>query len=256
LASPKILITGAAGWTARAIIDRLRSSGRHLICLDRIGLGMLDAAALTWVQADVADLRAVEAACGPDVVAVVHLAVAVGEDDYARPETPFRTNVLGTYNVFETARRNRVQRVVLISSAPVHLAAEGIGSAAAWKSAAGEDHLYDLTKRLQEEIARDYAETFAMDSLVLRAGHLVDAREGCDARGRSLDDLNYCRGGWVCRHDLAAAVERSLVAPLTGFHVFNIVGARSARARFDVKRAETMLGLRIREGFERYEPLR
>jgi len=196
----------------------------------------------------------VEAVFSPDVMAVVHLAIAVGEGDYAQPETPFRTNVLGTYNVFEAARRNNIRRVVLISSAPVHLPPETIDSSTAWKSDSGEDHLYDLTKRLQEGIARDYAETFDMDAIVLRAGHIVDAREGRDPRGRSLEELHYCRGGWVCRHDLAAAVEQALEAPLRGFQLYNIIGTGSARGRFEVEHAETQLGFTIQERFERYEP--
>jgi nucleoside-diphosphate-sugar epimerase len=248
------LITGAAGWTARPILDRLGGAAPPLICLDveQPADGQLQG--LRWIQADVGDFGAVEAAISPDVTAVVHLAVAVGESNYAQPETAFRTNVLGTYNVFEVARRNAVRRVVLISSAPVHLPSATIRSATEWKSDAGEGHLYDLTKRLQEEIARDYAATFRMDAIVLRAGHVVDARERRDPHGRDLEQLAYCRGGWVCRHDLAAAVARSLDAPLSGFHLFSIVGAGSARRRFDVERAEDQLGFTIEARFEEYEP--
>lgn len=206
------------------------------------------------MRADVADLASVEAAFNDDVAAVVHLAVAVGEHDYAQPDTPFKSNVLGTYNVFEAARRNNVRRIVLISSAPVHLPPALTDRPTGWRSDSGEDHLYDLTKRLQEEIARDFAETFDMDAIVLRAGHLVDAQERRDPRGRSLEDLPYCRGGWVCRHDVAAAVEHSLQAPLSGLHVFNIIGSASARPRFDVEHAEHQLGFRIQERFENYEP--
>ncbi|MCI0711120.1 MAG: hypothetical protein L0154_13265 [Chloroflexi bacterium] len=32
------------------------------------------------------------------------------------------------------------------------------------------DHLYDLTKRLQEQIGKDYAATFGMNVITLRAG--------------------------------------------------------------------------------------
>jgi len=249
-----VLITGAAGWTARPIIDRLDASGHRLIGLDIRSPAPTGLRALEWVRGDVGQRDAVEAAYSSGVNAVVHLAVAIGGDNYAGPEIPFRTNVLGTYNVFEAARKLRIRRVVLISSAAVHLPSEQIDGSKAWRSAADGDHLYDLTKRLQEEIARDFAETFDMDAIVLRAGHIVDAREQRDPGGHSLEELHYCRGGWVCRHDLAAAVERALEAPLLGLHVFDIVGSSSARARFDVARAEAQLGFTIEERFPQYEP--
>ena len=63
-----------------------------------------------------------------------------------------------------------------------------------WRSSEEDSPLYDLTKRLQEEIARDYCETHGMTTIVLRAGHIVDGRSEKDLKGRSLSTLTYCRG--------------------------------------------------------------
>ena len=38
--------------------------------------------------------------------------------------------------------------------------------------------LYDLTKRLQEEMASDFSETYGLPVTILRAGHIVDGRLG------------------------------------------------------------------------------
>jgi nucleoside-diphosphate-sugar epimerase len=247
-----ILITGAAGWTARPLLERLRAAGHRPIGLDIDGRPEY-ADGFPWIRADVGDLAAVESACQADIAAVAHLAVAIGQGDYGGPDIPFRSNVLGTYNVLEAARRARVQRIVLLSSATVHLPPPSVKSPYAWRSSGGADHLYDLTKRLQEEIGRDFSETFDIDVVVLRAGHVVDSLEGRDRRGRPLDEVTYCRGGWVCRHDVARAVERALQAPLRGFHVFNIVGSAGARERFDVDSAERQLGFSIGERFENYD---
>jgi uronate dehydrogenase len=246
-----ILITGAAGWAARPILERLRGAGHRLI-----GLDIADrpdyAEGLPWIRADVGDLASVEGACRRDIAAVAHLAIAVGQGDYAKPDIPFRANVLGTYNVLEGARRARVQRLVLLSSAPVHLPPSSIEDPYDWRSSGGADHLYDLTKRLQEEIGRDFSETYDIDVVVLRAGHIVDSRDGRDQRGRPLEEVEYCRGGWVSRDDVARAFERALQARLLGFHVFNIVGSAAARERFDVGIAERQLGFSIEERFENY----
>jgi nucleoside-diphosphate-sugar epimerase len=234
------------------VLEQLAAGGHDLVGVDIKEPSADPPAEVRWFRADVGDAASIEAALD-GVTAIVHLAVAVGHSEYARPETPFRANVLGTYNVFDSARRHDVRRVVVISSAPVHLAAGQ--TATAWKSSSGDDHLYDLTKRLQEEIARDFAETFGIDAIVLRAGHIVDGRSDRDPRGRPLEQVQYCRGGWVCRYDLAAAVEQALRAPLRGFHIFNIIGAAPARARFDVDAAERRLGFTIDQRFEEYEPV-
>ncbi len=101
--------------------------------------------------------------------------------------------------------------------------------ASEWHSSSGDDHLYDLTKRLQEEVARDFCATFAMTAVVLRAGHLVDGVQGVDAHGRPLAELRYARGGWLCHHDLARACLQALRFPRAGYHAFHVVGSRAAR---------------------------
>jgi nucleoside-diphosphate-sugar epimerase len=140
---PAVLVTGAAGWTARAIIQVLVGEGFQVVGLDLRTPEADDgpAAAVRWIQGDVADPTTVEQA-SRSASAVVHLAVAVGADDYQRPQRPFATNVLGTYNVFDAARRAGVARVVLVSSAAVHLppGTEPL-TASEWRSSSGDDHL-------------------------------------------------------------------------------------------------------------------
>lgn len=247
-----ILVTGAAGWTAESILDRIVESGRTVIGAD-LPAAIASAAkrpGVRWLGVDVANADAVDAVVGSGVEGIVHLAVAVGADDYDRPDVPFRTNVLGAYNVLDAAQRYGVDRVVLMSSAWVHLPDPARGAdPLAWRSSAGADHLYDLTKRLQEETARDFAETLGLAVTVLRAGHIVDGRADVDPHGRPLAEVTYCRGGWVCRYDLANAVAAALRGSASGFEVFNIVGSLAARMRFDVDRTERELGITIERRF-------
>lgn len=187
-----------------------------------------------WVEGSVADPASVEQAAR-SVGAIVHLAVAVGPSDYSLPQTPFSTNVQGTYNVFDVARREDGGKV---------------DARSALHNTAGSNHLYDLTKRLQEEIARDFCETYSMNMVVLRAGHVVDGVEGVDMEGTALEKLEYCRGGWVCRHDLAQACLKALSFGAKGYQSFHIIGSREAREHFDVERAEDELGFHPRVTFE------
>ncbi len=247
----RVLVTGASGWTAVAIIQALHRAKHDIVGFDLNKVRYRDDARplLTQViSGDMANFAQVQAALQATAPhAVIHLAVAVGPDDYQAPDVPFDVNVKGTYNLFEAARRNSVGKIVLISSAAVHLPHEGAPVCNAltdWRSSPKGDHLYDLTKRLQEEIAKDFCETFGMQVVVLRAGHIVDGKKSVDAKGRDLASLDYCRGGWVCRYDLAQACLKALEVPSTGYAAFHVIGAEQARQHFDVERIERDLASR------------
>ncbi|MDP9351332.1 MAG: NAD(P)-dependent oxidoreductase [Chloroflexota bacterium] len=253
----RVCVTGACGWTAYALIGELCRAGQEVVVFDLPG-GRCDVEAAACVvrvaRGDVAVFQDVVAAVqGAD--AIVHLAVTVGEAAYGAPEAPFAVNVLGTYNVFEAARRGGASKIVLMSEAAVHvppLAGERLSAVADWRSAPGGDHLYDLTKRLQEEIAKDYAETFGMAVTTLRAGHIVDGRAEVDPVGRPLSEVTYCRGGWVDRYDLAKACVRALAFGEGGYRAYHVIGSTEAHERFDVERTERELSLEFTHRFGRY----
>ncbi|KAB2862383.1 MAG: NAD(P)-dependent oxidoreductase [Anaerolineae bacterium] len=243
----KILVTGVFGWTAISIVEALKQRGHSIVGLDLPSAdplpqieSLLDAIYL----GSVADFEVVSRAiCGCD--AVVHLAVAVGEGDYATAQIPFETNVKGTYHIFEEARRlNHIHKIVLMSSAPVHRIQAGkiINANTDFLTSADDDHLYDLTKCLQEHIAHDFCNTFGLNAVVLRAGHIVDGRRGIDPLNRPLADLNYLRGGWVCRYDLANAVVKALDYPKAAYDAFHVIGGSLGRTHFDIERTERELG--------------
>ncbi len=252
----RILVTGAAGWTSAAILERLLSSSHEVV-----GFDLPDAAfahnlrplCADWREGDVAVSGDVETAiAGAD--ALIHLAVAIDPSEYEVPPRAFRTNVLGTYNIFESARKKGVGKIVMMSSAPVHLAVDPCGDGLSWRSSAGEDHVYDLTKRIQEVIAEDFCDTHSMSAATLRAGHIVDGREAVDPKGVPLVDLRYCRGGWVCRHDVAQACLGALRRDLDGYELYCVIGAEKARANYDVDRTERELGFSFSSRFEEFPP--
>lgn len=248
----KILITGGLGWTAQAIITELSTHDLILFDLpDTEG----DPQGAAVMYGSVADDDAVRAVM-PGVDAVVHLAVLTGSDHYRQPEPAFRANVLGTYNVLEAARQSSVKKIVLMSEAAVHVPGPPdhiVAADAPLQTSSGDDHLYDLTKRLQETIAHDYAQTYGLPVVVLRPGHIVDGRAGVDPRGRPLAEVTYLRGGWVCRYDVAQAVAQALTYDADPYAVFHIIGSESARQRFAVAQAEQALGFTIAERFTAYD---
>jgi nucleoside-diphosphate-sugar epimerase len=101
------------------------------------------------------------------------------------PQTPFSMNVQGTYNVFDAARREDASKVVVLGSAPVHLMpldGSKVDARSALHATAGSDHLYDLTKRLQEEIARDFCETYSMNISPVRPTRRGDSNNRLSMR--------------------------------------------------------------------------
>lgn len=246
----RVLVTGGSGWTAAPTLRRLAEEGHEGVVYDIVRPQGLPPG-WSWSRGDVRDPDALTPALvGSD--AVLHMAVAVGPERSRSAHVAFDVNVRGTYEVFRTARDQGVRRMVLVGSAPVHLPAppDGGRERAHWRSDPGEDHLYDLTKRLQEEIARDFASTFGMSTLVLRAGHVVDGPSRRDRLGRPLSELAYCRGGWVCRYDLAEALTRAVTSPHVGR--LTLVGARPGRRRFGSTETERILGFRLEHDFADY----
>jgi uronate dehydrogenase len=170
----KILITGARG----VIGSRLAATfeGEH-------DLRLLSRSEVPgdprWVQADVTDIGAVvQAAEGVD--AVIHLAIASGqegdyEDDIFNAER-FDTNVKGTYNVFEAARRAGVKRVIHTSSLTVvwgYQAPDWVEGDASARPVG----TYALTKTLAERIAEHYAHAYGLSVVCLRIPKPIDIND-------------------------------------------------------------------------------
>jgi NAD dependent epimerase/dehydratase family len=110
----RLLITGAAGTVGTILRNGLRGRLPVLRLLDVAPLGAAQQGE-ELVSADIRDLAAMVEATA-DVDAVIHLAGIPDEDSFQRI---LDVNMVGTYNLFEAARRQRAQRVVLASSAHV-----------------------------------------------------------------------------------------------------------------------------------------
>ncbi|HWP17209.1 MAG TPA: NAD(P)-dependent oxidoreductase, partial [Xanthobacteraceae bacterium] len=107
----RILITGAAGKIGSTLREGLR--GRYPV-LRLSDIGQLGPArdGEEIAPADLTDLASVEDAM-KGVDCVVHLGAIPGEDTW---EKILPNNIVGTWNLFEAARRQGVRRVVYASS--------------------------------------------------------------------------------------------------------------------------------------------
>src|ERR1700745_4045277 len=106
-----VLITGAAGGIGTRLCQLLKGVYPNIRLSDVRRPADL-AAEETFVQADLANMAEVDKAVA-GVEGIVHLG---GFSVEGRGDTILQSNIIGCYNLFEAARRHRVERVVFASS--------------------------------------------------------------------------------------------------------------------------------------------
>ena len=243
----KVAVIGAAGWVGRAVLDHF--AGRHQVRAFDYNPDAWDAYQAhhdEWdgerLFGDVADFHAVDAALdGMD--GVVNLTAYFG---YQNPKesdlSPFLVNVKGMWNILESARRRNLKRVVQMGSCVVRRP-DGLFLSADVRSVEGS--LYGITKRLQEEVCRQYHDAYGTRVIILRPSSIGDSRLGTNRAG------NPARGGldWVCRYDLAEACHLSLENQTIDFDIFHMASAPEADEHCNTARSREVLGLEYKGSF-------
>jgi len=237
---PTVLVTGMSGLIGGAVRKHL--AGRYeLRALNRRPIE-----GVPCHQADVADLDGIQPAF-KGVHAVVHLAASVGT--HAPFDEILRANVVGTYNVFEAARRAGVRRVVYASSGATvsgyerdmpyaALAAGRYDDVGAWTTLTHEtpvrpSGVYGASKVWGEALARHYADAHGLSVLCVRIGHVT-----AEDRPRAPRDFSV----WCSQRDIARMIEACLRAPATlRFDVFFAVSNNKWSYR-DLDHARRVLG--------------
>ena len=212
----KIAVTGANG----TIGKRLCSALAERDAVVRIDLADAD------VVADVRDLAAMEIAfAGCD--AVVHLAGVVAvEADWESVST---TNIGGTYNVYEAARRCGVKRLIFASSnhcvgyhevenAPA-IYKPGFGRVVGVEDPYRPDGLYGVWKAFGEVLGRYYSDKHGMQVTCIRIGSITAEDDTRDESVRAssgwlglTDDEKFERyaATWMSQRDFARLVRMVL----------------------------------------------
>ena len=247
---PAVLVTGLSGLIGGAVLKHL--GGTYAFR----GLNRRAVPGVPCHRADIADLEAIQPAfAGAD--AVVHLAASVGNT--ASFDEILRANVVGTYNVFEAARRAGVKRVVYASSGATvsgyerdlpyrALAAGRYDEAPACTMLTHEtpvrpSGLYGVSKVWGEALARHYADAHGMSMLCLRIGRVTQEDRPLSPREYSV---------WCSQRDIVRMIELCLQAPDTlRFDVFFVVSDNAWGYR-DLEHARTVLGFRPLDSADRH----
>ena len=179
--SKKVLITGMSGLIGGILKEHLLEAGGY----ELTALNRREVEGVRTVQADISDLDAIQPAFeGQDTV--VHLAAYLGSQDW---EGQHSGNVLGTYNVFEAARRAGVKRVIFASSGN---AIRGFERVPPYSDIAAGDYdkvpadfrrlthhdvrpeaLYGAAKVWGEALARHFSDDYDMSMICVRIGSVT-----------------------------------------------------------------------------------
>jgi nucleoside-diphosphate-sugar epimerase len=207
----RVLVTGLSGLIGGAVREHVGGAW------DLVGLNRRPVPSVPCHQADIAHLEAIlPAFAGAEVV--VHLA-ALADSNAPFPDIE-RANVLGTYNVFEAARRAGARRVVYASSGATvsgwerdmpyaALVAGRYDEVREWRRItpdmpARPTALYGVSKVWGEALARHWADAYGLSMIGLRIGHVVAEDKPLAPRDFSV---------WCSRRDIARAIERAVGAP-------------------------------------------
>jgi len=122
------------------------------------------------VRGDMMDLPAlISTLRDNDCNRIIHLAAFLGEEVQRRPYSGVRLNFMGTINVLEAARLEKVSRVIFPSSGTVYLGSLGEGLARIDETIPmNPPSVYAATKASCEFIGRAYAKRYGFEFICLR----------------------------------------------------------------------------------------
>ena len=176
MANRAILITGGTGLVGAYAAGMLLEKGEKPVIFDvALNQRLLDAVGvdtrkLTMIRGDMLDLPAlISAIRDNDCDRVIHLAAFLGEEVQRRPYSGVRLNFMGTVNVFEAARLEKVSRVIFPSSGTVYLGSIGEGLQRIDESIPmNPPSVYAATKASCEFMGRAYAKRYGFEFICLR----------------------------------------------------------------------------------------
>jgi NAD dependent epimerase/dehydratase len=186
-ASGRVLVTGADGFMGSHLVERLLADGVRVraFCLynSNGARGWLDdvpaASGLEVVLGDVRDGRFVEEACR-DVEVVYHLAALIAIPySYQAPQSFVETNVTGTLNVLEAARRAGCRRLIHASTSEVYGTAETLPIRETHPLKAQSP--YSASKIAADKLCEAYAATYGVPVVVVRPFNTYGPRQSTRA---------------------------------------------------------------------------
>ncbi len=183
----RIAVTGGAGYLGTLTCQHLQAMGAVVRSIDIVKNSR---ATVAWEEtiADLGDFEAIEASLR-DIDLVIHLGANLAEDDWS---AALQANIVGTYNIFESARRLGIPRIVYASSHHV----SGMYPTTTrldTRAPTRPDSLYGLSKAFAEQTAQYYWDKYGIESAGLRIGSARPEPQQPRESYTWLSEQDYCR---------------------------------------------------------------
>lgn len=170
----KIIVTGAAGFIGRWVVEELLDRNHEVLGLDDLSNGRReniqefeDEEDFCFRKRDVTDYSSMEDIFQEDIDLCIHLAAEIDvQESLEKPGEHFATNIIGTWNTLELCRKRNIE-LTLVGTCMVYDMAdsdEGIN----------EDHPvepaspYAGTKLAAEELAESYYHGYDLPVTIVR----------------------------------------------------------------------------------------
>ena len=173
-----VLVTGATGLLGSWLVAGLRDAGASVVCLVRdwvpdselVRTGLLDK--VNVVRGDLEDRDLLERALGEyEVRTVFHLGaqtiVGTANDN---PISTFESNIRGTWNLLEAARRSPKVTGIILASSDKAYGEQPVLPYDENMPLIGR-HPYDVSKSCADLIAQAYAHTYKLPVAITRCGN-------------------------------------------------------------------------------------
>ena len=183
----RVLVTGAGGFIGSHLAERLAGLGAKTRCLLRYNsqdsVGWLSDSPvredLEIIHGDIRDSESVLRAF-KDVEVVFHLAALIGIPySYHSPRSYVQTNVEGTLNILEAARKCGVQRLVCTSTSEVYGSAQYVPIDE--KHPLQSQSPYSATKIGADKLAESYLRSFGLSLSIARPFNVYGPRQSSRA---------------------------------------------------------------------------
>jgi nucleoside-diphosphate-sugar epimerase len=176
------LVTGAAGFIARRVIELLIAEGHQVVGIDNLNDSydvrlkhwrleqLRGLPGFTFLQEDICrtSLFSEISKNHPNIEAVIHLAARAGvRQAVEHPDIYLQTNANGTLNILEYCRRNGIKKLVMASTSSIY----GANPPLPTDEEADSSHplqIYAASKKAAEVMAFTYHHLFGLDVTIFR----------------------------------------------------------------------------------------
>ncbi len=171
-------VTGGTGLVGSWLVKRLIAAGADVVCLVRDWVPQSEMIRSGYIEkvkvarGDIRDRDMLERVLGEfEIDTVIHLAAqTIVTIANRNPISTFETNIAGTWNVLEAARRSpKVKQIIMASSDKAYGDQETLPYDE--KTPLQGQHPYDVSKSAADLIAYTYAKSFDLPVVVTRCGN-------------------------------------------------------------------------------------